>query len=136
MLITRASEYALLSLIILAKASSPIDAQTLSCKLKISKSFLSKILQLLTKAEILKSFRGIKGGFVLKKDSNSITILNIIDAVEKKGASVFDCASSKDLCSSNQADICSLWPLLHKLQGKIDVFLNTLTIDDLIKEQE
>ena len=40
MLITRASEYALLSLIVLAKADKPLDADTLSKELDISKSFL------------------------------------------------------------------------------------------------
>ncbi len=134
MLITRASEYALLSLVILVKSPSPVDSQVLSKELKISKSFLSKILQFLTKAKILKSFRGANGGFMLARQSNKITILEVINAVEDKGASVMDCSSSKDLCPSNQADVCSLWPLLHKLQGKIDDFLNTLTLDDLTKE--
>jgi len=97
MLITRASEYALLSLVILVKSPSPIDSQVLSKELKISKSFLSKILQFLTKAQILKSFRGANGGFMLARQSNEITILEVINAVEDKGASVMDCSSSKDL---------------------------------------
>jgi DNA-binding IscR family transcriptional regulator len=37
---TKASEYALLSLIVLAKAGHPLDADTLSRELDISKSFL------------------------------------------------------------------------------------------------
>jgi DNA-binding IscR family transcriptional regulator len=56
MLITRASEYAVLSLIVLAKASSPMDSVTLSKQLFIPKSFLAKILQSLAKKEILKSY--------------------------------------------------------------------------------
>jgi DNA-binding IscR family transcriptional regulator len=44
MLMTKASEYALLSLIVLAKAGHAMDADTLSRELDISKSFLAKIL--------------------------------------------------------------------------------------------
>jgi len=45
MLLTKASEYALLSLILISKEDYPIDVDTLSKKLNISKSFLAKILQ-------------------------------------------------------------------------------------------
>jgi Rrf2 family transcriptional regulator, iron-sulfur cluster assembly transcription factor len=134
MLITRASEYALLSLVILAKSSSPVDSQALSKELSISKSFLSKILQALTKADILHSLRGANGGFFLAKNSTDITVLEVMQAVETKGPSVLDCASSKQMCGPGQAQGCSLWPFLYKLQNQINTFLNTLTIDDLVKE--
>ena len=67
MLITRASEYAILSLIVLSKASAPMDSETLSNQLSIPKSFLAKILQALARNEILKSYKGVNGGFVLVK---------------------------------------------------------------------
>ncbi len=57
MLITKASEYALLSLIVLSRATSPMDSETLSKELSISKSFLAKILQSLAKSGILNSYK-------------------------------------------------------------------------------
>ena len=131
---TRASEYALLALVVLAKTSGPMDSDTLSKELNISKSFLSKILQSLTRHHILQSFKGVNGGFTLIRDSKEITILEVMRAVEGKGPAVFDCSPSSDSCPSDQANSCSLWPFLNKLQGKIDNFLDTVTIIDLIEE--
>ncbi len=45
MLLTKASEYALLSLIYISQKDVPVDVDTMSGELDISKSFLAKILQ-------------------------------------------------------------------------------------------
>lgn len=134
MLITRASEYAILSLILLSKAESPQDSDTLSRELSISKSFLAKILQALAKGKILQSFKGAHGGFVLLKSPKEISMLEIMSSVEGKAPAVFDCAASVEDCPSDRADICSIWPFLNKLQGKIDFFLAELTLADILKE--
>ena len=134
MLITRASEYAILSLILLSKANEPQDSETLSRELVISKSFLAKILQALAKNSILKSFKGVNGGFSLAKEASNINMLEIISCVEGKSPAVFDCASSESDCPSDKADICSIWPFLNRLQGKIDSFLAELTLADILEE--
>ncbi len=134
MLITRASEYAILSLIVLSKASTPMDSETLSSQLSISKSFLAKILQSLAKNEILKSYKGVNGGFVLLKDAKDITMLDIMSSVEGKAPTVFDCSPSLEDCPSDKASLCTIWPFLNKLQGKIDTFLSELTLQDLLEQ--
>ena len=134
MLITRASEYAILSLILLSKASTPQDSETLSRELSISKSFLAKILQSLAKNSILTSYKGVNGGFALARDPKDINMLQIMSCVEGKAPAVFDCASSESACPSDKANICSIWPFLNKLQGKIDIFLAELTLHDILEE--
>lgn len=135
MLITRASEYAILSLIVLSKANSPMDSETLSRELSISKSFLAKILQALAKSGILKSYKGVNGGFSLAKAPIEIDMLMVMLSVEGKAPAVFECAPSVNDCPSNKAEICSIWPFLNKLQGKIDSFLSDLTLADLLEEE-
>jgi len=134
MLITRASEYAILSLILLSKAESPMDSDTLSRELAISKSFLAKILQSLAKAQILNSYKGVNGGFALNKDPKDINMLAVASCVEGKAPAVFECAPSQEDCPSEKASTCSIWPFLHKLQGKIDLFLEDLTLADLLDD--
>ena len=134
MLITKASEYAILSLIVLSKTNMPMDSETLSHELSISKSFLAKLLQTLAKSGILKSFKGVNGGFCLAKDPKEINMLDVMLSVEGKAPAVFECAPSVDNCPSNKANICSIWPFLNKLQGKIDSFLSDLTLADLLEE--
>lgn len=134
MLITRASEYAILSLILLSKADTPQDSETLSRELSISKSFLAKILQALAKKNILKSYKGVNGGFTLSIEAKNISMLDIMSCVEGKAPAVFDCTSSLEDCPSDKASICSIWPFLNKLQGKIDSFLAELTLADILEE--
>lgn len=134
MLITRASEYAILSLIVLSKAKAPMDSDTLSRELSISKSFLAKILQALAKNNILKSYKGVNGGFSLAKEPKDIEMLAVMSAVEGKAPAVFDCAPSTKNCPSDKAEICSIWPFLNKLQIKIDFFLANLTLADILED--
>jgi len=134
MLMTRASEYALLSLIVLAKAEKPMDAETLSRDLDISKSFLAKILQSMARKGILNSFKGAHGGFALAMDSKDISVHAIMCAAEGKSPAVFDCASSESTCPSEKASACSIWPFLNRLQGKIDHFLEQLTLADIMEK--
>ncbi|MEA2073410.1 MAG: Rrf2 family transcriptional regulator [Campylobacterota bacterium] len=134
MLITKASEYAILSLIVLSKAKDPMDSETLSRELSISKSFLAKILQALAKAGILKSYKGVNGGFALNKNPKDIAMLDVMTSVEGKAPAVFECAPSESNCPSDKASICSIWPFLNKLQGKIDSFLGELTLSDIIED--
>jgi len=131
MLITRASEYALLSLIEISNQQNPIKTEELSKKLTIPKSFLAKILQNMAKSEILRSTRGANGGFVLNKALNEITLLSVLKSVEGGAPAVFDCSASIDCCP-NSVSSCQIWPMLHKLQNKIDNFLDELTLDDLV----
>ncbi len=134
MLITRASEYAILSLILLSSATEPMDSETLSRELSIPKSFLAKILQSLAKSGLLKSYKGAKGGFALDRAPKEISMLEVMSCVEGKAPTVFECAPAEKNCPSQKADSCSVWPFLHKLQGKIDFFLQELTLADIVEE--
>ena len=135
MLITRASEYAILSLILLSSTKEPMDSETLSRELNISKSFLAKILQSLAKASILKSYKGSRGGFALNKEPSTVNMLDVMSIVEGKVPAVFECSPSEKDCPSDRANICTIWPFLNKLQGKIDAFLADLTLADIIEEE-
>ena len=132
MLLTKASEYALLSSVLIARAEEPADVDTLSKRLGISRSFLAKILQALARDEILKSFKGAKGGFALNKLPEEISVRNIIESAEKKPLSVFECSSSTQNCSSGKGEFCIIWPFLNKFQMKIDEFLEEMTLKDIL----
>ncbi len=131
MLLTKKSEYALLSLISIAKGNSPKNVDVLSRELNIPKSFLAKIMQNLAKNDIVTSHRGVNGGFVLKRPYDQITILEITTVAEEKIPSVFECSPSLSSCPTDIANACSVWPLLNNLQTKINDFLGELTLKDI-----
>ncbi len=132
MLLTKASEYALLSLIMISQKETPQDVETLSTQLGISKSFLAKILQSLAKEGILKSFKGAHGGFLLAKDPSEFSIKQIVACAEKKPTMVLECTTSHGCCPNNRADFCKILPFLNNLQSKIDDFLDNMTLKDII----
>ena len=132
MLLTRASEYALLSLVLISRQNAPEDVDTLSKRLNISRSFLAKILQSLAREGILKSYKGAKGGFSLNKEPKEIYIRDIIEVAEKKPLTVFECAAAASSCPSGKGDFCMIWPFLNKFQEKMDDFFKELTLRDIL----
>jgi len=132
-LFTKASEYAMLSLILLSQAKHPKDVDTISSELGISKSFLAKILQNLAKEGILNSFKGANGGFVLADKPSNLSIKYILESAEKRKVNVFECASPRCDCPSSKGDGCKIWPMFNDLQGRIDEFLDQITLADIMK---
>ncbi|EQA4658795.1 Rrf2 family transcriptional regulator [Campylobacter jejuni] len=126
MLFTKASEYALLSLIYISQKETPQDVDSLALEL-----FLAKILQTLAKDGLLKSFKGAKGGFVLIKEPSQYTIKEIVNSAEKKDISVFECSGGT--CPNNKEENCTLMPMLVNLQNKVDEFLDSITLEDIMK---
>lgn len=133
MLLTKASEYALLSLIMISHKNSPQDVDTLSHQLGLSKSFLAKILQTLAKDNILTSFKGAHGGFMLARKPEEISLKSIVECAEKKQTMVFECSPSTQRCPGGKGVVCRVWPILNKLQTKIDHFLDSMTLQDIIE---
>ncbi len=131
MLLTKKSEYALLSLISIAKSEQAKNVDELSKELNMSKSFLAKIMQNLAKNELVISHRGVNGGFKLNKSWEEITILEIVVAAEEKLPNVFECSPSAECCPNQIASLCGIWPLLNNLQIKINEFLEKLTLKDI-----
>jgi Rrf2 family protein len=134
MLLTKASEYALLSIFCISGKTEPVDVDTMSTTVGISKSFLAKILQKLTKNSILKSYKGVKGGFMLARPISEISILDIIKAVEENAATVFECTAGEHNCPSQRLTSCMIWPTFIKLQGKIDNFLANMTLEEILSK--
>ena len=132
MLLTKKTEYALLSLISIAKSDHPVNVDILSRDLNIPKPYLAKILQSFSKNNILKSYKGINGGFALNIEPSQLSILKISSISEEKIPSVFECSSSEKDCPSDKATMCQLWPVLNNLQGKIDNFLDSVTLKDIM----
>jgi len=132
MLLTRASEYALLTLDLLRKSDVPMGAEQLANSLSIPKSFLAKILQSLAKHNILESHKGAHGGFVLTKSIDKISINEVIFAAEGKAPVVFDCSAYMDSCPNGAIGNCAISPFLSNFQTKIDGFLDGLMLNDIM----
>lgn len=64
-----------------------VSISTIATELNISFHFLTKVLQQLTQAGIMTSYRGPRGGVALNKTSDSVLLYDIIAAID--GTEVF-----------------------------------------------
>lgn len=84
-ILSKASVYALRALlyIVAHKGEAPyVSIGEISKELGISFHFLTKVLQQLTQAQILESYRGPNGGIALTKNPGDIHVIDIVRVIE------------------------------------------------------
>jgi Rrf2 family protein len=84
MQITRASDYAVRVMIHLAglPLGSTVRQAELSDATEVSGHFLSKVLQQLVRAGLIRSRRGSGGGYGLALPASAVSLLDVVDAME------------------------------------------------------
>lgn len=84
MKISRSTGYALVAVGYIAQnyKDGAVLAARVSKEYNIPLEYLLKILQQLVRANVLRSKRGPRGGFFLARPSESITLLEVIEAVD------------------------------------------------------
>jgi Rrf2 family transcriptional regulator, nitric oxide-sensitive transcriptional repressor len=76
-------EYALRAVVHLADQSpSPQTTDQIARATLVPKAYLSKVIQGLCRAKIVRSKRGMGGGIALVKSPSELTILDVVNAVE------------------------------------------------------
>jgi Rrf2 family iron-sulfur cluster assembly transcriptional regulator len=132
MRITRRDEYGLKGLLFLAQQPDEkiFLVSEISRGQNIPERFLAKIFQQLSKAGVLRSVRGSKGGFSLKKAAAEITMKEVIEALEGPIA-INRCLLRKGECGDEQE--CPLYGVLEEAQEGLVKVLERTTIEDLVK---
>lgn len=82
-MISQTVEYALLAMSFLAsRPGASVTCATISRGTRVPPGYLSKIMRDLVCAELVRSFRGPHRGFALARDCATISLLEIVAAVE------------------------------------------------------
>lgn len=134
MQITREGDYGIRSVLYLARQPQKKISYVneISDEYKIPRSFLAKILQKLVKAKLVRSYRGVKGGFSLSKQAKDISLLEVLEAVEGKLA-LNICLTDKKKCNfSKHCPVHSVW---MNAQSKVLDVLKKTNFDDLAKQK-
>jgi len=132
MQITRSGEYGLRGLLFLAKQPPEKISfvSEISKDQNIPETFLAKIFQRLSKAGLLRSIRGPKGGFSLGKPANEITMREIIEALE--GPIVLNrCLLKEGECAEEK--FCPMHPVWEEVQQRFLEILDRTTMEDLAR---
>jgi Rrf2 family protein len=108
-----------------------IPIRELSDELDLSFHFLTKIMQVLTEAKILESFRGPNGGVGLARPARQITLVDVIAAVD--GMALFtECALGLPGCGEKTP--CPLHAAWAKRREDLKRMFEKTTLASLAKE--
>jgi len=78
-------EWALHCCVVLTAAQDPVPAVRLARLHDVSPSYLAKQLQALSRAGLVRSVQGKAGGYVLTRSPDTITVLDVVEAVDGPG---------------------------------------------------
>jgi len=82
-LFSQTVEYALRAAVYLASQAEKLHTtDDIAKATRVPRAYLSKVLQALTRAELVHSQRGLGGGMTLARPAAELTILDIVNAVE------------------------------------------------------
>jgi Rrf2 family protein len=130
-LITRDTDYAVRALIYMAQNKKKlIPASQLIEELKIPRSFLRKILQVLNKKGVLKSYKGVGGGFSLALPPDKIFLVKLIEIFQGPFA-INECVFKKKICPNQST--CALKNKLDYVEEKVVKEIEPITIESLLK---
>ena len=96
-------------------------------KLSISEAHLAKVLQRLSKAGLVVSNRGPKGGFRLGKDPRNITLREVYEVMEGRMKRK-DCLYNERMCNGNG---CMFHGLIGSVTKMFEEYLGKTSISDV-----
>ncbi len=130
-MISQTVEYALRAVVHLA-AEMPNSCTTLQIAgvTQVPAAYLSKVLQNLTKAGIVKSRRGVGGGVSLAQEPKDLTILDVVNAVEPIQR-IKTCPL--DL-KSHGTNLCPLHRRIDNALAQVETAFRTTTLAEVLGE--
>ena len=99
----------------------------------ISEKYISRLVIDLRKAKMIRSVRGVNGGFHLAKAPEDITLLDIMEAMEGPLA-IVDCVHIPKKCDRNTN--CAAREIWSKLNDGIRELMRGVTLADVLSAYE
>ena len=135
MKLTTKGRYAVMAMADLASNSNrgPISLTEISLRQNISLAYLEQIFIKLKNNKLIKSSRGVKGGYILEKPASEIKLSNIIDAVDEK-VKTLNCKKQSKRGCNNKSTKCITHNLWDQLDQHINGFFEKVKLQDLTKQ--
>ncbi|GAA1775799.1 Rrf2 family transcriptional regulator [Nocardioides hankookensis] len=128
-------EWAVHCCVVLSQAEAPVPAQRLAEFHGISRTYLAKHLQQLSRAGLVRSTEGRVGGYALTRPADEITVLDVVLAIEGR-EQAFRCTEIRQngpLPASPQAcrKACGVARAMHAAEQAWRDSLTAVTVADL-----
>src|ERR1700704_4889487 len=129
---TKRADYGLMAVHYIAVHDSvgAVSAKRISEEFGIPPELLAKVLQRLAKRRLIVSQNGPKGGYILARHSNEITVGEVVRALEGP-ISIVSCL---DHGGCPQEQRCNLRRPVQKLQSSINPLPDTMSLAELSKQ--
>ena len=135
MRITLESDYALRIISALAIKSDIIDAKTLSDEVAVTLRFTLKILHKLVSSGLVKSYKGVNGGYKLNKAPEEITLKYVIELIDGP-IFISRCLDNGECCSMKpDKTSCAYHHIFDSISIEVAKKLEAIRISDVIKKE-
>lgn len=139
---TRKTDYALIALASLARGESepladgpaPLSARAIAERYAVPLPILMNVLKDLANAELIRSTRGAKGGYLLARPARHITVHDVVEAIEGRPSLAKCCDEPEEApCQECVVEVqCPVTHSVRRLNERINHFLREVTLDDLM----
>ena len=113
-----------------SKQGEPVHLREIATRNNLSKGYLEQLVVSLKNAQLIRSFSGRGGGYLLVKPPEQITILEIVEATSGR-INIVDCVSHPEECMN--AEYCECRTLWDILNNNITDVLAGYSLNDLAK---
>ncbi len=128
-MISQTAEYALRAMTYLAdQERTPHTTAQIASATQIPAGYLAKVMQSLSRVRVVKSQRGLNGGFTLNRDPAKLNMLEIINAVDPIRR-FHECPLG---LPTHTGDLCPLHQRLDEAAQMLETYFRQTTIAQLL----
>jgi Rrf2 family protein len=128
MKITREADYALRIVAMLAGKEKQIEARVISEENDIPYRFTLKILRKMVQAGLIKSYRGVNGGYILNKEPSEISLREVIEVIDGK-IEINRCLDEPEMCKNTM--VSKVHEELTQVQRILSEELDKVTFQEI-----
>jgi len=130
-LLSRKADYALLILSHLHHAPEGGNARAVAERFNLGRPFVANILKELCQKGFVSSTRGVKGGYTLAKPSRSITLAQLLEAIED-GFQLTVCTDHQPAATACDVQhICPVKGPMNEIHQRLMGVLRSVTLAEL-----
>ena len=134
--LSKKADYALIAMKHLAlnrDGAASVSAREIAEQYDIPIELMAKVLQRLVRSSLLVSTQGTRGGYMLGRPANTISVADVIEAIDGP-FTVTACSTEKHDCE--QFNKCSIRDPLWQIRERIVAALGTVSLAELASESE